>query len=117
MERRKFIRLNQTLTVTYKIVDAPCTHTELTKDISQQGLCIKTHTIIDNNTMVEIRLKLQDGVGPVKFLGIVMWSQPVSVFEIASEQPFAETGIRIVSIDEKDRKHLMKLIQSNSLTQ
>lgn len=117
MERRKFVRINQKLTVTYKLVDTPYDYTESTKDISEQGLCIRTHRVIDINSMIEIELELQGDDEPIMCLGLVLWSRLASVSDAEIDQPAAETGVRIVSINPKDQLRLSKYTQSNSPTE
>ena len=120
-EQRQSLRAHSRLTASIKLHPTGEVGTALTKDISGSGVCLLTEQPIEVGTPVEVEVTLPDSEKPVRFLGQVMWSRAVGGADQrqppAPGQPpmAAETGLRFVSVDPKDRTLLVQYAMLNAL--
>ena len=112
-EHRRFIRVTSRLNATFKIVKTGKVARALTKDISAGGICFVTADILEPGTAIEVEMKLPDSEAPVRFLGEVAWSRPIGHAK-SYEDPTGETGVRFISIDPKERDHIMLYAKLNA---
>ena len=112
-ERRQFIRVHARLTTLIKPLKTAKVRRALTKDISGIGVCLVTEELCELGTPLEVEMRLPDYDAPVKFLGQVMWSKPIGEPR-KGQPPTAEIGLRVVSIDPKDRSLLMQYAKLNA---
>ena len=89
----------------------------MTKDIGGKGVCLVTVTEEEMapGTPLAVEIRLPDRQAPIAFLGEVVWSMLLVEASARSKRPPAETGIRFVSIDPKDRALIMQFARLNAL--
>jgi len=114
-ERRRSFRQNANFSASYKIVDTQYEHEHTVKNVSQTGVCLKTHTVMEVSSLLEVEMEVSSEHDLVKFLGIVMWSRPVGVLGEGVDEPYAETGLRILSIDPEHQKLISRFLKQQSL--
>lgn len=114
-ERRQSIRLSTRLSATFKDLSTGAVQRALTKDISGSGVCLVTEEMLEAGTPLAIEVTLPDRDAPIKFLADVVWSMPMIDPQQPSSHPPAETGLRFVSIDPKDRTLIMQYAQLHAL--
>ena len=112
-EHRRFIRITSRLNASVKIVKTGRVARALTKDISSGGICFVTAEILESGTAIEVEIKLPDSEAPVRFLGEVAWSRPIGHAK-SYEDPTGETGVKIISMDPKDRALIMHYAKLNA---
>ena len=113
-EQRRFIRVTNRLPSMFKIITTGKVRRALTKDISAGGVCFITEELLEPGTALEVELKLPDRDAPIKFLGEVAWSRPIGPAPKSYQNPTAETGIKFVSIDPKDRALIVQYAKLNA---
>src|SRR3989338_1143623 len=113
-EQRRFIRVTTRLTAVVKVVKTGKTRRALTKDISAGGICFVTEELLEPGTALEVELKLPDRDAPVAFLGEVSWSRPIGPAPKSYQNPTAETGVKFISIDSKERDLIMLYAKLNA---
>ena len=112
-EQRRFIRITSRLNASFKIVKTGRISRALTKDIGTGGIRFVTAEILEPGTAIEVEIKLPDSEAPVRFLGEVAWSRPIGHAK-SYEDPTGETGVKIISIDPKDRALIMHYAKLNA---
>ena len=60
IDKRKFIRIPQSLQISYEISNNPKTQSFLTRNISQGGVSFFTHEFIPKETVLKIRFSLPE---------------------------------------------------------
>ena len=113
-EQRRFIRVTGRLVAVVKIVKTGKVRRALTRDISAGGICFVTEEILEPGTALEVELKLPDRDAPILFLGEVAWSRPIGPKPKSYQDPTAETGIKFVSIDPKERELIVQYAKLNA---
>ena len=113
-EQRRFVRVTSRLNATFKVVKTGKVKRALTKDISAGGICCVTEELLEAGIAVEVELRLPDRAAPILLLGEVAWSRPIGSQHKSYQNPTAETGIKFVSIDPKDRAAILQYAQLNA---
>ena len=113
-EHRRFIRVTNRLPSTFKIITTGKVRRALTKDVSAGGISFITEELLEPGTALEVELKLPDREAPIIFLGEVAWSRPVGPPPKSYQNPTAETGIKFVSIDPKERALITQYAKLNA---
>ncbi|MBU2567431.1 MAG: PilZ domain-containing protein [Elusimicrobia bacterium] len=113
-ERRKFPRLDLNVSVKYKILSDIEKHVfqdfgsfvkdATSRDISVEGICIKTGVQLDLNTVVALDIYFPEISEPIRALGRVMWSKDM---EGAGE---FSCGVEFVAIKDKYFDQMTQLI-------
>ena len=112
-ERRKFVRLDTRLDVTYTIVQSGQTKQAVTKDIGGGGICLFTEQILPPGTRLQVAMKLPNAEQPVHFIGEIVWSEPYEVIGKAVRRRAVEAGVRFVEIAPKDQASVMQHVILN----
>ena len=82
---------------------------------SGKGVCLVTEGVVELGTPLAVEIWLPDREKPIAFLGDVVRSVPVGTPRPGAKTPTAETGIRFVSIDPKDRALIIQFARLNAL--
>ncbi|MDP2939065.1 MAG: PilZ domain-containing protein [Candidatus Omnitrophota bacterium] len=104
-ERRKFVRLDISCNVNYKILDEKpiIQDKSQTKNISAGGICLIVDEELKPGTSLDLDFELPDKKTPIKAKGMVVWIKP---FKIASEQQHFDSGIEFTQISPTERKRI-----------
>lgn len=106
-EKRRFIRFDIALKVTYIIQKDPRTEkTGITKDVGAGGMQLLTEEKIETGKRVELKVFLPEALNPVHLNGIVMWSK-----EDASGKALRHcAGIEFGKIEEDNKNTFLKFL-------
>lgn len=108
VERRRFIRLNAPVNVSYTIPDSGKVFTTVTKNISADGLRIEGDSsfVPKDSDIIELKLKISDAASPVHAKGKVIWKKKISLEDGA---PF-DVGIEFTEIEEDNKNTFLKFL-------
>jgi len=107
-ERRRFVRLDTRLEVSYTELPQPAAKRSVTKDISGGGVCLFAEKVIPPGTHLQVSMKLPNREQPVHFTGEVVWSEAYEVIGKTERQRAVEAGIRFVEIAPQDQEAIMQ---------
>ena len=97
IERRKYMRFNTPLDVEYKSLTLnPIFGKALAKDLSREGLCVKTKHKLSIGTTLELSLNVPGDNLPVFATGKVAWADGI------------EAGLKLTKITQKDRARVLE---------
>ena len=102
-DRRKYLRLGLSLKAHYRILESLGEHHQsVTKDISEQGICVPLSEKLESGTFLELLVEVPGDSGPVHAIGRVVWSRHRKDIDLN------DTGICLVHIKQIDRERLHK---------
>ncbi len=105
-ERRRYIRLDASLVVRYKILHGKLSEDQtLSKNISSGGICVPLKERIPTGVHLDMEINLPTEKQPIKLIGEVVWQK-----EIPNERGGLDTGIRYVKINILDRQKITNYI-------
>lgn len=97
IERRKYMRFNTPMDVEYKSLTLnPIFGKALAKDLSREGLCVKTKHKLSIGTTLELSLNVPGDNLPVFATGKVAWADGI------------EAGVKLTKISPKDRSRVLE---------
>ena len=106
-ERRRKIRINASLVVSYRLLNTVFKTASRSKNISVTGICLPFPQRLESGRFIDLEIQLLDFSDPIKVTGKVIWLKEVS----AAEFPF-QLGVEFVSItavaQEKLLQHIVK---------
>jgi len=107
-ERRKFIRVNDYLKISFKLVNGFLGSSSQSDNLSEGGIQLPVDTRFEKGTILEIKENAAEWDKPIEAVGEIAWFREVS----NSRHPFL-VGIKFIKIIpsalEKIRKHVNKL--------
>ncbi|MFH1190812.1 MAG: PilZ domain-containing protein [Candidatus Omnitrophota bacterium] len=104
-ERRKYLRVPESLRVVYEILPGVEVKEYLTKDISQRGLRFLTHEFISKGSCLKIQISFPKTLFSFEALVRCVWVR---------EMPFSddfEVGVEFIDLPLDILKHLISYIQ------
>jgi len=107
-ERRRFVRLDTRLDVTYTVLPAAQTQQATTKDISGGGICLFSDRALQPGDHLQVAMKLPDREAPVNFIAEVVWSESYEMIGKGGRQRSVEVGVRFVEIAPQDQDAVMQ---------
>ncbi len=97
-ERRKFIRLDATIDVKYKILKIGKKGAALTKNISGEGIRLSVSEEIPTASILLIEMKIPVYPESITAKGIVVWSKKT------------EIGVKFIKINTIDKTRIFKYV-------
>ena len=107
-EQRQFIRVKERLLTLMTFLATGKVERALTRDIGAVGVCVMTERVVEPGTQLAVELQLPDRDTPITFLAEVRWSRLLSEPPETGTSMGAETGLRFVRVDAKDRSMMMQ---------
>ncbi len=107
-ERRKFVRLDTRLDVTYTILPSGTAKETVTKGVGGGGICIFTEQALPAGTRLQVALKLPGLERPVNFIGEIVWSEQYETIGKSERRRSIEAGLRFVEIAPQDRDTVLR---------
>jgi c-di-GMP-binding flagellar brake protein YcgR len=107
-ERRRFVRLDTRLDVTYTVLPTAQAQHATTKDISGGGICLFSDRVLQPGDRLQVAMKLPDREQPVNFIAEVVWSEPYEVIGKGGRQRSVEVGVRFLEIAPNDQAAVMQ---------
>ena len=113
-ERRKFVRLDTRLEVTYTVLPSGGKVKAVTKDIGGGGVCLFAEKVLPAGTLLQVAMRLPDREPPVHFTAEVVWCEPYEVIgKSGTRERAVEVGVRFVEIAPQDRDAVMQHVILN----
>lgn len=107
IERRKFIRINTPVAITYTRPGESLLHKSIAKDISPEGIRFETDMpSLQKSDPVDLVLAIPSAVNPVHARGRVAWKKRLS---LADDSPF-DVGIEFEKIEEDNKNTFLKFL-------
>ncbi len=104
-ERRRFVRIPESSSISYRIMPNIKTGDYLTKDISQGGIRFFVHNFIPRGSLLKIRLNLKNISFSFEAMVRAVWI----IEEPRSER--YEVGVEFINISDEATKHLINYIK------
>jgi c-di-GMP-binding flagellar brake protein YcgR len=111
-ERRKFLRLNAKVSVTYQQADSTQESPTITRNIGAGGICILGSEAVALGKQIKVEIKLPEQGRIISFVGEVVWSGEVTLPDVASA-PLVQMGVRFINIDPKDHQAIIRHCVTN----
>ena len=107
-ERRRFVRLDVYLDVSYSVLPDSQPRYSVTKDVGAGGFCLVTDEPLKPGTRLQVSLKLPERGTPVVCVGEVAWSEAYEIVTKTGSRRSVETGVRFIEIAAEDREVVMR---------
>ena len=107
-ERRRFMRLDTRLDVTYTVLPTGNAQQTISKDIGGGGVCFFADKPLAPGTCLQVAMKLPGREQPVHFTAEVIWSEPYEVIGKTERQRAVEVGVRFLEIAPNDLEAIMQ---------
>ncbi len=110
IEQRKYIRFDVQTRVNFRVKqkkegEAPTARVSgLSKNISAEGICIKSETQLRPGSKLELEIFLPAESKPLHLKGEVRWSRPLGSGE---GKPVFATGVKLFTIDKSDENRFV----------
>lgn len=107
VERRRYIRLEVPLKVTYTIPELHKVYTSIAKNISADGMRFEARDkALKESSIVELKLEIPKISSPVHIKARVMWKSKLSLEDGA---PF-DIGVEFTEIEEDNKNTFLKFL-------
>ncbi len=106
-ERRKFVRLDTTLSVFYQVLPAEQASQSVTVDISGGGICLFVREPFKPGAQLQVEIQLPGRQEPVRFRGEVVWCEQYEVIGKTRRERSIEAGLRFLDLHPRDRQAIM----------
>ena len=107
VERRKYIRLEAPVTITYAVADSNALYTATTKNISADGLRFETHDkALAPGSMIDLTLKISGMGSPVHAKGKIVWQKKMT---LEDGMPF-DVGVEFTEIEDDNKNTFLKFL-------
>jgi c-di-GMP-binding flagellar brake protein YcgR len=108
-ERRKFVRLDTSVKVRYKVLVNTEDHNDTnSRNLSASGVKIEVKDPVKPNSVLWMEIALPNEADPLQAKGEVVWQEKIST----SENIRYEMGIKFLEMDVTDRNRLSKYLFS-----
>jgi len=107
-ERRRFVRLDTRLEVTYTVLPGTHARQAVTKDIGGGGICFFADSELKPGDRLQVTMKLPGREQPANFTAEVIWCEPYEVIGKAGRQRSIEVGVRFLEIAPQDQEAVMQ---------
>ncbi len=107
-ERRRFVRLDTRLDVSYAVQPAGTVQRTSSKDIGGGGICLFADHVLEPGTCLKVSMKLPELEQPVAFTAEVVWSEPYEVIGRTVRERAVELGVRFLDIAPQDQEAIMQ---------
>lgn len=107
LERRKYIRLETPIKMTYEMPDKSKIYHTITKNISADGVRFDTHNkSLKESDDLELKMDIPAAANPVHAKGKIIWKRKLSLEDAA---PF-DIGITFTEIEEDNKNTFLKFL-------
>lgn len=108
-EHRQHIRINESMTITYKILKGLASFSSKSQNLSEGGICLPAYQRLDEGLVLELAIYFPENEHPLTVRGQVIWRKdnPDKRF------PFL-VGIKIMSIDPAAKERLTNYVKRQS---
>ena len=107
-ERRRFVRLDTRLDVSYTVLPGGSAQRTTSKGIGGGGICFFAERALAPGTCLQMAMKLPGHEQPINFTAEVIWSEPYEVIGKSERHQAVEVGIRFLEIAPGDQEAIMQ---------
>ena len=107
-ERRRFVRLDTRLDMTYAILPSGQTQQTVVKNVSGNGVCLFLKQTVPQGSRLQVAMKLPGREKPVNFTAEVIWCESYEMIGATERQRAVEVGVRFVEISPADQEAVMQ---------
>ena len=107
-ERRRFVRLDTRLDVSYAVQPAGTVQHTSSKDIGGGGICLFADHVLEPGTCLKVSMKLPGRERPITFTAEVVWSELYEIIGKTERQRAVEVGVRFLDIAPQDHEAIMQ---------
>lgn len=107
-ERRKFVRLDTRLPVTYEVMPGSPSQPSVTKDIGGGGVCVFLKEPLKPGARLRVKIKLPDQEAAIEFTAEIAWCEQYEVIGKTRRERSIEAGVRFLEVDPADQQALMR---------
>ena len=112
VERRKAVRLETRLAVSYHVLNSGAVGKAETKNFSADGVRFIAARRLEVGEELDVTLHFPDA-DPVVARGKVIWKEWRPSRDPAVPGVMSDIGVKFLSIDPKDREHLIQYVKLN----
>ena len=118
-ERRKYIRLNATNEVNFRVRDKKTAEpfkaktSGVSKDISVEGICFSAEKQLESGTKLDLEIMLPSGSEPLILKGEVKWSRLLEAE--ANAKAMFDTGVELLIIQESDENRYLRYVNQKMM--
>ena len=105
-EKRRYLRLNNALTIEYRLPDSNKVYTATTKDISALGVRFTTNEKLQEGSGVEITLNLPNIQSAIHVSGRIAWLKKIS----SGDNIAVEVGIEFLKVEEDNKNTFLRYL-------
>lgn len=106
-ERRRYVRLESPITISYVLPDASTILHTSTKNVSADGIRIQTtDRSVKESDIIALNLHIPEAVNPVHAKGAVIWKKRISLEDGA---PY-DIGVEFTEIEEDNKNTFLKFL-------
>lgn len=112
-ERRKYVRLDTRLKITYTILQrgGEKTLSSETKDIGGGGIRLFLSEPLPTDTLLKLDIQLPEEPKPISCLGKIVWTDEFIVLQGRRRQTDRyEAGVSFTQIDSRDRDRIIQYV-------
>lgn len=107
-ERRRFVRLDTRLDVTYTVLPSGSPQQTVLKNLGGGGICLFADRVLKPGTCLQVAMKLPGREPPVNFTAEVVWSEPYEVIGRTERRKAVEVGVRFLEIAPQDQEAILQ---------
>lgn len=112
-ERRRFVRLDTRLSVTYQVLPSSQAKQSVTKDIGGGGICVFLSEPLQERTQLRVEIVLPDRPQPITFMGEVVWCEQYDIIGKSQQHRSIMAGVRFLNIKPDDQDAIMQHVILN----
>lgn len=75
-ERRRYVRVNKSVSLKYRVITGALKTVSQTEDISEGGMRLPTFQKVEPGTILELKVRLSRYKKPIVVVGKVVWCRP-----------------------------------------
>lgn len=111
-EKRKFVRLNTLVDVTYSKKPPSATKKiSISKNISKGGICLVVYEELKESQILDLKIYLPEDKAPVSGVGRVAWVKEFIIGDSSTGKRF-DVGIEFIKMSEEDKNKINKYVFS-----
>lgn len=112
-ERRRFVRLDTTCPITYRVLPSTAAQTSTTRNIGGGGICVFLSQRLSLGTPLEVEVQFPNRPQPIYFTGEVVWCKESEVVDKTQRSRIIQAGVKFVYINPKDQETIMQHVALN----
>ena len=109
-ERRRFVRLDTRLPVSYQVLPSEPRQTSISADLSGGGMCLFVNEPLKLGTPLRVTISLPDRDRPIAFTAEVVWCEAYEMIGKTQRSRSIEAGVKFLQIAPEDQQAIMRYV-------